>query len=59
MSTRHIVLKLNQQQIELIDKTVANGEAADRAALARRALKEYAAKHPPAARQLADTERKP
>jgi hypothetical protein len=39
------VLRLNQQQVELLDKTIAKGEARDRAALIRRALKEYAARH--------------
>jgi len=38
---------LNQQQLELIDKTVTRGIAADRNALMRKALTEYAAKHPP------------
>lgn len=38
-----VVLRLNQQQLELIDRTVAGGVAADRAALVRLALREYAA----------------
>lgn len=38
-----VVLRLNQQQLELIDRTVAEGVAADRAALVRLALREYAA----------------
>jgi Arc/MetJ-type ribon-helix-helix transcriptional regulator len=38
-----VTLKLNQQQLELIDRTVARGIAADRAALVRLALREYAA----------------
>jgi len=41
-----VVLKLNQQQLELLDKTVARGAAPDRIALIRRALREYAARHP-------------
>lgn len=41
-----VVVKLNQQQLELLDKTVARGAAPDRIALIRRALREYAAKHP-------------
>jgi len=45
------MLRLNQQQLELIDKTVAGGEASDRSALIRRALKEFAARHPPAGNQ--------
>jgi Arc/MetJ-type ribon-helix-helix transcriptional regulator len=42
---RTIVLKLNQQQLELIDRTVARGAAPDRAALVRLALREYAERH--------------
>jgi hypothetical protein len=38
-------LKLNQQQLELVDRTVARGIAPDRAALVRLALHEYAAAH--------------
>ena len=45
MPGKRVVLKLNQQQLELIDKTVARGEAEDRAALVRRALSEFAARH--------------
>lgn len=56
MSDRRIVLQLNQQQIELLDKTIAKGEAADRAALARRALTEYAARHSPSGRPPAGAE---
>jgi hypothetical protein len=40
-----VTLKLNQQQLELIDRTVARGIAPDRAALVRLALHEYAAAH--------------
>ena len=40
-----VTLKLNQQQLELIDRTVARGVAPDRAALVRLALREYAAAH--------------
>jgi hypothetical protein len=44
---RHkIILKLNQQQIELIERTIARGAAADIGALCQRALREYAARHP-------------
>jgi metal-responsive CopG/Arc/MetJ family transcriptional regulator len=39
------VLKLNQQQLELLDRTIARGVAADRASLVRLALREYAAAH--------------
>jgi len=44
MSQKTVVVKLNQQQLELIDRTVARGEAADRVALVRRALRELAKK---------------
>ena len=40
-----VVLKLNQQQLELLDKTIASGAAADRETLVRLALREYAARH--------------
>ncbi len=42
-------LKLNQQQLEFIDRTIAQGLAADRASLMRLALREYAAKRAAAA----------
>lgn len=45
MAEHKVVLRLNQQQLELIDRTVARGEAKDRADLVRRALREYAAAH--------------
>jgi Arc/MetJ-type ribon-helix-helix transcriptional regulator len=48
MADHRVILKLNQQQLELIDNTVAKGEAASRAELIRRALKEFAEKHAPA-----------
>lgn len=38
-----ITLQLNQQQLELMDRTITQGVAADRAALVRLALREYAA----------------
>jgi hypothetical protein len=44
MASRTIVLKLNQQQLELLDRTIASGIAADRAALVRLAITEQAAK---------------
>lgn len=44
MTTKRVVLKLNQQQLELVDRTVARGEAPDRAALVRRALRDLARK---------------
>jgi Arc/MetJ-type ribon-helix-helix transcriptional regulator len=42
-----VTLKLNQQQLEFIDRTIARGIAPDRAALVRLALREYAAAHAP------------
>ena len=38
-----VTLKLNQQQLELIDRTIARGIAPDRESLIRLALREYAA----------------
>jgi hypothetical protein len=46
MSDHLVVLKLNQQQLELLDRTVARGVAADHGELIRLALREYADKHP-------------
>jgi Arc/MetJ-type ribon-helix-helix transcriptional regulator len=43
MSDKLVTVKLNQQQLELIDRTIANGVAPDRASLIRLALREYAA----------------
>jgi Arc/MetJ-type ribon-helix-helix transcriptional regulator len=45
MTTR-IKLRLNQQQLELIDNSVKAGEATDRAELVRRALKEFVQARP-------------
>lgn len=53
MADNVIKLQLNQQQLELMDRTIANGVAPDRVALVRLALREYAA-----ARQ-AETNAKP
>lgn len=45
-----IKLRLNQQQLELIDRSVASGEATSRAALIRRSLKEFVVQnHEPSA----------
>jgi metal-responsive CopG/Arc/MetJ family transcriptional regulator len=44
MSLKVVTLKLNQQQLELIDRTIAKGVASDRASLIRLALREYAGK---------------
>jgi hypothetical protein len=40
-----VTLRLNKQQLELFDRTVARGIAKDRVALVKLALREYAAKH--------------
>ena len=40
-----ITLKLNQQQLELMDRTIAQGVAPDRAALVLHALRAYAVAH--------------
>ena len=45
MAERIVRLRLNQQQLELIDNTVKAGEAPSRAELIRRALREFAAAH--------------
>ncbi len=45
MPARTIILKLNQQQLELIDRTIAKGAAPDREALVKLALREYADRH--------------
>ena len=44
MPGRVVMLKLNQQQLELIDRTIANGAAEDRPSLVRRAMREAAAR---------------
>ena len=43
MSAKTVKVVLNQQQLELMDRTIAQGVAADRVALVRLALREYAA----------------
>ena len=45
MAGRPVTLMLNQQQLELLDRTIAKGAAADREALIRLALREYAERH--------------
>jgi hypothetical protein len=45
MTERVVKLRLNQQQLELMDRTIAQGVAPDRVALVRLALREYAAAH--------------
>ena len=44
MAGRTVVVRLNQQQLELIDRTLQRGEASDRVALIRKALREQAGK---------------
>jgi hypothetical protein len=43
MTEKVITLRLNQQQLELMDRTIAKGVATDRVALVHTALHEYAA----------------
>ena len=43
MAETVIKLQLNQQQLELMDRTIARGIAPDRVALVRLAIREYAA----------------
>ena len=43
MAENVIKLQLNQQQLELMDRTIARGVAPDRVALGRLAVREYAA----------------
>jgi Arc/MetJ-type ribon-helix-helix transcriptional regulator len=43
MADTVIKLRLNQQQLQLMDRTIAQGVAPDRASLVRLALREYAA----------------
>lgn len=45
---RVVTLRLNQQQLELLDRTVALGLAPDRESLIRLALREFAARRVPA-----------
>ena len=42
MKTARIKLRLNQQQLELIDTTIRAGESNSREDLVRRALREFA-----------------
>jgi hypothetical protein len=49
VSAKTVKVVLNQQQLELLDHTIARGIAPDRESLIRKALKEFAAKHGPAA----------
>jgi hypothetical protein len=49
MTAGLVTLKLNRQQLELLDRAIARGVAPDRGSLVRLALREYAAAHAPAA----------
>ncbi|HEY1885085.1 MAG TPA: hypothetical protein VGG86_03415 [Roseiarcus sp.] len=44
MAGRTVVVRLNQQQLELLDRTIKRGEAPDRVSLIRKALREQAMK---------------
>jgi Arc/MetJ-type ribon-helix-helix transcriptional regulator len=48
METYRVRLRLNDQQLELIDNTIKAGEAASREDLIRRALREFCEAHPAA-----------
>jgi Arc/MetJ-type ribon-helix-helix transcriptional regulator len=47
MTTTKIKLRLNQQQLELIDATIKAGESHSREHLVRRALNEFVKANPP------------
>ena len=47
-----VTLKLNKQQLQLLDRTIARGVAPDRPSLVRLALREYAAAHAPVAAKV-------
>jgi Arc/MetJ-type ribon-helix-helix transcriptional regulator len=51
MAGRTVVVRLNQQQLELLDRTIGRGEATDRISLIRKALREQAAKQSKGAAQ--------
>ena len=44
MSGRTVTLMLNQQQLELLDRSIAQGAAADRISLVKLAIRELAAR---------------
>ncbi len=46
MSNHQIQVKLNQQQVELLDRTLERFDGKDRADLVVTALREYCAAHP-------------
>ncbi len=45
MAKNVVKVVLNQQQLELLDRTIERGIAPDRAELIRLALREFAARH--------------
>jgi Arc/MetJ-type ribon-helix-helix transcriptional regulator len=47
MAETTVRLRLNQQQLELIDNSIKAGEGSSREDLVRRALREFAAAHLP------------
>ena len=49
MTETTVRLRLNQQQLELIDNSIKAGEGGSRGELIRRALREFAAAHLPSA----------
>ncbi len=51
MATTKVKLRLNQQQLELIDNTIKAGESNSREDLVRRALREFAKAKLPAAEE--------
>jgi Arc/MetJ-type ribon-helix-helix transcriptional regulator len=51
MAANVIKVVLNQQQLELLDATIARGVAGDRASLIRVALREFADRHGPTSRK--------
>ena len=59
LEPKTVVLKLNQQQLELLDKTISAGAAPDREALVKRALREYAARHASSAAGMAPAGHQP
>ena len=45
MAGKTVVVRLNQQQLELLDRTIGRGRRQTGSALIRKALREQAAKH--------------
>jgi metal-responsive CopG/Arc/MetJ family transcriptional regulator len=51
MKERLVSVALNQQQLELVDNTIARGAATNRTELFKKALKEYATGHSSASKR--------